>query len=470
MIQMVSESGHSKAGIYEYVVDTATEINDLPTNVKTGSIALCIENSKKYMLNGNKQWVVVNFKSGGGSGEIHICSSSEYDSSTLKPTVQGSEGVIYLVPTSEESGNLYNEYIWTGTNWEQFGAGDLKTTQHWVDGIANGSVRSNTSAEENNTYLMGENAVAEGLNTQASGIASHAEGTATEASGNYSHAEGSSTTASGSYSHAEGTNAIASEYASHAEGQQTRAQGNSSHAEGNNAEASGTNSHAEGYYTIASGDTSHAENDTTTASGRASHAEGDHTVASGYQSHAEGLYTIAKNASQHVFGSYNAQDPSTMGSSNRGNYIEIVGNGANVNNRSNARTLDWNGNETLAGSLTLGQTELTEVGLASLLNRCLIVTFTQEDAIGNYVSDKTHAEASAVLNAGGVVIAKVDVRIALQQPLIWVYVLFSHNYLNQGGEISGQSLWFSGNNLVERSVRWSQFTGFSTSESAKTLS
>lgn len=44
-----------------------------------------------------------------------------------------------------------------------------------------------------------------------------------------------------------------------------------------------------------------------------------------------------------VFGKYNTADS---------NKAEIVGNGDDDNNRSNARTLDWNGNEVLAGTLT----------------------------------------------------------------------------------------------------------------------
>ncbi|MBO7697088.1 MAG: hypothetical protein J6Y28_04905 [Acholeplasmatales bacterium] len=46
-----------------------------------------------------------------------------------------------------------------------------------------------------------------------------------------------------------------------------------------------------------------------------------------------------------VFGEYNIQDNSSADISNRGTYIEIVGKGTASNARSNARTLDWNGNE-----------------------------------------------------------------------------------------------------------------------------
>lgn len=62
---------------------------------------------------------------------------------------------------------------------------------------------------------------------------------------------------------------------------------------------------------------------------------------------------------------------------NKMNYAEIVGNGLDDSNRSNARTLDWQGNEYLSGGLTLGDgskglrignTKLTETDLIALLN------------------------------------------------------------------------------------------------------
>lgn len=93
-------------------------------------------------------------------------------------------------------------------------------------------------------------------------------------------------------------------------------------------------------------------------------------IASGTASHAEGNNTIANHKSQHVFGEYNIEDNSSATASNRGNYVEIVGNGTEYT-RSNARTLDWSGNEKLAGSLTLGigtadETTITATELASL--------------------------------------------------------------------------------------------------------
>lgn len=79
---------------------------------------------------------------------------------------------------------------------------------------------------------------------------------------------------------------------------------------------------------------------------------GNVVIASGYYSQAMGNWTTAQRKSQFVFGEFNDPDQSgTYGT--RGNYVEIVGNGS-MSKRSNARTLDWNGNEVLAGKLTVG--------------------------------------------------------------------------------------------------------------------
>ena len=120
---------------------------------------------------------------------------------------------------------------------------------------------------------------------------------------------------------------------------------------GRNCTASGDYSLAAGNATIASGNRSFAEGDGSTASGYSAHCEGITTTASGQASHVEGRGSIANHRSQHVFGEYNVADPSTAAASSKGNYIEIVGNGTS-STPANARTLDWNGNETIAGTLT----------------------------------------------------------------------------------------------------------------------
>lgn len=128
--------------------------------------------------------------------------------------------------------------------------------------------------------------------------------------------------------------------------------GDFSVAEGYYCTASGMLSHAEGSSTTASGYVSHTEGVSTTASGSCSHAEGSDTIASGEYSHAEGYFTIAKGEYQHVQGKFNEPDYNNK-------YAHIVGNGyvneeTGTQFRSNAYTLDWDGNAWFAGNVTIG--------------------------------------------------------------------------------------------------------------------
>ena len=274
------------------------------------------------------------------------------------------------------------------TNWETSKFSLAKGEGSHVEGKDNLALGDYSHAEGGTTAVSGIYSHAEGNSTTASGECSHAEGTHTTASGHYSHAEGGSTTASSGYSHAEGSDTISSGYYSHAEGNRTTASGVASHAEGESSNsisavisdfspstsndviltawnensfslakgtsshvegidslALGNYSHAEGASTTASGTSSHAEGTGTTASGNLSHAEGEGTTASGYASHAEGCDTKASSDYQHVQGQYNIED-----TENR--YLHIVGNGTSDTARSNAHTLDWNGNGWYQGKLS----------------------------------------------------------------------------------------------------------------------
>lgn len=162
-----------------------------------------------------------------------------------------------------------------------------------------------------------------------------------EASGGYSHAEGGYTTASGDYAHAEGFDTDAIGYASH----------------------------AEGGLTTSSSDYTHAEGYKTTASGKYSHAEGYETTASKLYSHSEGYRTLASSNYQHVQGKYNIEDASNI-------YAHIVGNGENSSNRSNAHTVDWDGNAWYQGTIKVGGTsydDASEVALKSDVSGVTIV-------------------------------------------------------------------------------------------------
>lgn len=112
--------------------------------------------------------------------------------------------------------------------------------------------------------------------------------------------------------------------------------------------AVGNYSIAAGSNVTASADYSTAIGNATTASGGSSYAEGDNTVASGGISHAEGLKTVAIGTAQHTQGKYNIEDID-------GTYAHIVGNGSEES-RSNAHTLDWDGNSWYQGSIKCGGT------------------------------------------------------------------------------------------------------------------
>lgn len=147
--------------------------------------------------------------------------------------------------------------------------------------------------------------------------------------------QGLETVAQGSYSHAEGV--------------YTKALGDYSHAEGKNTKAQKSFSHAEGFMTTANGESAHAEGSSTQANHHNAHAEGDHTIASGEFSHAEGYNTIASGKGQHAQGKYNIEDTVSA---------HIVGNGE-YRKRSNAYTLDWEGNAWFAGDVYVHSTSGT---------------------------------------------------------------------------------------------------------------
>lgn len=127
-------------------------------------------------------------------------------------------------------------------------------------------------------------------------------------------------------------------------GDRTKATGENSHAEGTQCEALGDSSHAEGIQTKASGLWSHVEGSQTRANGPGSHAEGTGSWATGPSSHAEGYGTEAAGEYQHVQGKHNVVDEANK-------FADIVGNGADILNKSNAYALDWDGNLYLKGGV-----------------------------------------------------------------------------------------------------------------------
>ena len=296
----------------------------------------------------------------------------------------------------------------------------------------------------------GELSTIQGTDTTASGSASHAEGSETTASGKSSHAEGNGVTASGAYSHAEGVYTKSSGDYSHAEGYNTTASGKGSHAEGDHTTASGHWSHAEGSETTASGKGSHAEGLDTVASNAYQSVSGMYNVYdnSKYRYYEKKKTVYVTDSTKYVYnnftfnnetGQFTVHEPIECDydaipsgkyilwngilcrilsivektSSNVaynaiqyilayatdiiGDYVRIVGNGNSDDKRSNAHTLDWQGNAWFAGDVYVGSTSGTNkdngsVRLATVEDllfcfRFLIEPAQNEDGTINYISD-----------------------------------------------------------------------------------
>lgn len=113
----------------------------------------------------------------------------------------------------------------------------------------------------------------------------------------------------------------------------------------------GNRSLMSGYECSAVRDDSHAMGYRAKALGAAAFATCEST-ASGRRSFSTGIGTVAQGYCQSTFGQFNTIDNSQVENANtRGKYVQIVGNGTSDANRSNAHTLDWDGNAWYAGKV-----------------------------------------------------------------------------------------------------------------------
>lgn len=166
------------------------------------------------------------------------------------------------------------------------------------------------------------------------------------------------------------------------------ASGRYAHGEGSITHAEGEGSHAEGSFTYAIGYGSHAEGHGTKAYGSYSHSEGDYSEAYGDYSYVSGSYNYATEDYQTVIGKYNSVSIDNSGDEpvyDAGDYAFIIGNGYwnGSTVRSNALTVDWDGNLVCAGGIKAGNNTV-----ASGTNS--VATGSYSTASGNYA----HAEGS----------------------------------------------------------------------------
>lgn len=282
------------------------------------------------------------------------------------------------------------------------------------EGLKTESKGEASHAEGTYTTASGYGSHSEGSTTKANGDSSHAEGITSKAIGKASHAEGTNTEAIGTNAHAEGHKTIAGAIAS--ELVSTYVDGSTAVEEYTLSDANGfivghyfgeciierntgrksfhfnvgkiehisgntltitmvnpvtditnryktyifmgepySNSSTDGSGSTPTtnntemGSQSHTEGNRTMALGNHAHAEGNKTKALGEMSHSEGYETIAHSDYQHVQGKFNVEDADNK-------YADIIGNGTSDSIRSNAYTLDWQGNVWYQGDIKIGGT------------------------------------------------------------------------------------------------------------------
>ena len=209
-----------------------------------------------------------------------------------------------------------------------------------------------------NTASGGKSSFAVGYHNVASGVSSTAMGADTTASGDYSTAMGYGATASGNSSFAAAGHSEASGYGSIAMGCCAIASGSDAIALGHEVSSSGMSSFAVGRGNYASGDTSIAIGAGTTASG-------DYSTAFGSDTYADGYNTTA-------IGSANTVDDSAIADQwNQNNRAFVIGNGFyDVDSvqlkRSDAFTVWFNGDATLAGNLNINSDARLKANIISL--------------------------------------------------------------------------------------------------------
>lgn len=277
-----------------------------------------------------------------------------------------------------------------------------------AEGTGSEATAGSAHAEGEDTKASGFGAHAEGANTRALGNQSHAEGCGeywevgfsskpspnkfvstyalnigdliVDKAGHYftiTNKEGSGApwtyTASGNFftniykvsgiafsnsSHVEGESCIAGNKdepldtsCAHAEGYETVASGLASHSEGFNTIASGNNSHVGGSSSESSGQNSFAHGWDCHASGQYAFALGDSATVDGYGSFAYGFGLNVPGERQVCFGRFNTEHQTDE------NIVFAIGNGADNEHRSDAFTVDWDGNVRAKNLLTLDTSE-----------------------------------------------------------------------------------------------------------------
>ena len=214
-------------------------------------------------------------------------------------------------------------------------------------------------AYTDSTYGLKDNPVFTGTtfsfgrqSDSTTGKNSIAIGASTIASGNYSTAVGYDSTATGDYSAAIGYGSVAS-------GQESVALGNGNNSSGKFSFTVGKGNQAKNEYSIAMGCWNTSEAIMGTALGNAA------VTKKGYGAFSSGVLTTATGMGQHVFGVNNIVDEDPVDETTFAKNIIIVGNGEIGGEKSNAYTLDKDGNGWFAGKVTAGAAPTEDMDLTT---------------------------------------------------------------------------------------------------------
>ena len=394
--------------VYEHYCDTTADLANIPSQYTTlGSIALVIHDDNAnglevYMATTDKEWVPI-LNGGSGDGnivDVHICTSDEYDAETGEPTIENPiEGQFYLVPsTSGSASDMFDEWFYTNGAWEKFGSAGAvvdvpQSDWNQNDENATDYIRNRTHWEE---YTFSES-----FNETLTFTSPQANMLLWNASAPYALSNVDITAiyriTIGDYTYTAQPVLENPNYQSYTISDESHNYNVTLQIQNDNSivfmqvvifntsapspsnflvkieQGSSIVHKIDSKYlsTInwlaTSTDNGYIDNkpNIIKASGTNAIVMNDvqNNSATGSYSIASGRGTVANGNFQHVIGTYN-QPNSQM--------VEIVGYGTDDANRKNIRTIDYSGNESLAGSLTLGlgtadETTITAAQLKALL-------------------------------------------------------------------------------------------------------
>ena len=394
-----------------YVDDVLEYANkaSFPATGESGKIYVAADENKCYRWSGS---IYVEISSSLSLGETsstaYAGNKGKANADAIAQEVTDRQNAIDAIPAKSGTGTdsiRQKNATASGADSAAFGTGTASSQKAHAEGSGTTASGPQSHAEGNSTKAAANQSHAEGYGSEANANGAHAEGDTTKANGIYSHSEGCETHANHEYAHSEGKQTLANGAQSHSEGNKTIAGGSSAHSEGSMSEALGYASHAEGESNLSGSQETHTEGESNVAQGYASHVQGIGNESTRLVQDVSGQYAVkdatsnTANNNTYVFKAISGQRtytiPSTIytvisidrvrvngnvvnnyttsghsitfstapaansaievrfngkGSNSKGNLV-IVGNGTSDGNRSNAYTLDWNGNAHFKGNV-----------------------------------------------------------------------------------------------------------------------